>query len=96
MWILMTIGASHRRFGEVYVTHRELKVRRFVAISAANRAMRSRKREAGCVMIELRRILPFLCRVARSTAERVPTCLSCIHATGKLAMMNILMAGYAV
>lgn len=95
VWILMTIPAFLRCFGEVYVAHREFKIRWSVAIGAGYCAMRTRQWKRGCVMIELRQILPLLRRVACTAPKQVTVRISRIHSRDELPVMHIFVTGCA-
>lgn len=74
MGVFVAIAAPFRSFCEVYVSHRQLEVRWFVAVCTSHTAMRSQQWKACGVMVELRQILPLLCRVAGLATKLLAVC----------------------
>ena len=94
--IFVALAACLRSLAEVDVQHGAFHVRRLVAIRALHGAVRADEGELRGGVIEGVQILPLLGCVACFAAERIALGILLRHALGKLAVMDVLVAGLAV
>ena len=95
MRVFVAFSALGWSTGELHVHQRQLHVRRSVAVSAADGAVRTDQWETGLSVVEFRQVLPLFSGVTSLASEGFAGCISCVHACGELAFVHIFMTSFA-
>lgn len=94
--ILVAAGTACGRFGKAHVDHRQLQVRRPMAICACHGAMRPQQRELRPRMIEFGQVIPVRGRVAGLASQRLARGIEHGHPLRELSLVHVLVAGGAI